>query len=230
MKSFRLALALLVAVAGCSPTARESAPTSVASPAHAITDLPVTVSVKQRSTTAVPGTKDELLITIDDITRGQVIVSLVHKNGEAILGPHSLKSDDAIRFYFGNSDYFLRLAKLNDALLGEDFASFVISSSETQTLSEEQKIEQLLKAVESLSDAVFLRNDKEYSAKEAAKHLRQKWAAASGEIKSATSFIDLVASKSSLTGESYQIRHADGRIILVRDFLREELERLDTSQ
>ena len=59
----------------------------------------------------------------------------------------------------------------------------------TGQLSEEQKIEALIKAVHELKDAVFIRNDKEYEAKAAADHLRTKWEYAGQRIKTARQFI-----------------------------------------
>ncbi len=81
-----------------------------------------------------------------------------------------------------------------------------------------------------MAGAVFLRNGVEHSAKDAASHLRQKLDAAASKITSATQFIDLVASKSSITGLEYEIRFADGRSIPAGEYFRGELAKLDADR
>ncbi len=60
-------------------------------------------------------------------------------------------------------------------------------------VSEKQKIEALIHQVENLSDAVFIRNNKEYDAKSAAIFLRSKWKAALDDIMTAQEFITKIA-------------------------------------
>lgn len=220
---------LAVAVAGCFQRG-SSSPESVASVplSPRIEGLPVSLRVKQRSTTEVPGAANELSLTADDITRGQVMVSLVRKRAP-LLGPISMTQGDEASFRFGEVNYRLRLTELNNSLVGEDFATFEISEGGANLLSESRKIDELIKAVESLPGAVFLRNGVEHSAGEAAKHLALKLEAANGAIKTAEQFIEQIASRSSTTGDAYQIRFDDGRTVNAGDYLREELARLNSS-
>jgi len=92
---------------------------------------------------------------------------------------------------------------------------------------EAQKIEALIQAVADLQGAVFLRNGTEHAPKEAAEHLRLKWKNAGGKVKNAPDFIRICASASSLSGRPYEIRLADGRRVLARDWLWTELKRMD---
>lgn len=94
-------------------------------------------------------------------------------------------------------------------------------------LSEAQKIERLIGSIESLKDAKFRRNGSDYSAKEAADHLRRKLSAAGDKVKTAEQFIEHLATKSSVSGEAYEIRYADGRVVKTADFLRAELKKLE---
>lgn len=80
------------------------------------------------------------------------------------------------------------------------------SASESR-LSKE--IEFLIHEVEK-SSCRFLRNGKSYSAHEAANHMRMKYDYAGSKIHDITSFIEKVATKSSLTGRPYFIE-CDGR-------------------
>jgi hypothetical protein len=88
---------------------------------------------------------------------------------------------------------------------------------------EHKKIEALIHTVEGMVDAIFIRNGKHYNAALAAEFLRRKWRAHESEIKSATDFIDKVASFSSRSGKPYSIRWPDGRERLCAEFLRAQL-------
>lgn len=95
-----------------------------------------------------------------------------------------------------------------------------------QVLTEEAKIEKLLKFIEN-ADVVFIRNGTEYSAGDASKHLRMKREKAGNKIQTAKAFIDNIASKSSMSGEPYQIKFKNGSIINVRDILYYELKKME---
>ena len=92
---------------------------------------------------------------------------------------------------------------------------------------EKQKIERLISDVESLKDAVFIRNGTEVDAKKAAEHMRTKWKAAGSKIKTARDFIRLAASKSSISGKPYLIRFKDGHELESEKFLTERLDKLE---
>lgn len=98
----------------------------------------------------------------------------------------------------------------------------------TAALSQTGQIERLLGAIAALDGARFLRNGKDYSPADAAAHLRRKWQSArrSAADDDAAHFIDALASTSSVSGLPYRIRFADGRETTVREFLRDELARL----
>jgi Family of unknown function (DUF5329) len=98
-----------------------------------------------------------------------------------------------------------------------------------QAINEEQKINQLILFVEK-TDAKFIRNDVEYSGVDAAKHLRMKREKAGSKIKTAKDFIDLIASKSSVSGKPYQMKYKNGSIINVRDILYYELKKIEAKQ
>ncbi|MGN6547999.1 MAG: DUF5329 family protein [Aureliella sp.] len=89
--------------------------------------LPVTMRVAQRSTTAVPGTADQLSIAVDDITRGQVKITVLEKDRKPIAGPVSVKQDQAVSFRLGETAYAARVVELSNALIGDDdFVTIVI--------------------------------------------------------------------------------------------------------
>jgi len=97
-------------------------------------------------------------------------------------------------------------------------------------LNEPQKIEALISSIENLKGAVFIRNGSEYSAKQAAAHVRMKWDSAGSKVKTADDFITYCASESSFSGKKYQIRFADGKTVYSEDYLREQLNRISPPQ
>ncbi|MEX2317506.1 MAG: DUF5329 family protein [Pirellulales bacterium] len=224
---FVFAVLVALLLAGWGIQYRETKRAITAAPAFKLANLPAEMTVKQRSTTVVPGSNGELLVTLDDITRGQVIASLATASGQPVLPPQSMSPNDVARFRIGMSYYSLKLSQLNNSLIGEDFASLIISESADGVLTEEAKIERLLAAVRGLQGAKFIRNGAEYSAEEAADHLRMKWRAASGKITTAQQFIEGVASRSSTSGEPYQIRMPDGEVVHADAYLGKVLREIE---
>ena len=94
-------------------------------------------------------------------------------------------------------------------------------------LTEEQKINHLIKYVAGLEGASFIRNGDSYSAKDAAEHLQMKRRKAGDRVKTARDFIDGLASESYLSGKAYQIKLKDGKVYNSRDVLMKELTRIE---
>lgn len=89
-----------------------------------------------------------------------------------------------------------------------------------------QTIDALIHAVEVLPGARFIRNGSAYDGKAAAEHLRYKRDHSGGHCASAVDFIAHCASGSSLSGQPYRIRFADGHEVDAADYFRGELARL----
>ncbi len=115
------------------------------------------------------------------------------------------------------------LLSISGLLLGQYAAQ---AQTPKPLLTEEAKIEKLLKFIEN-ADVVFIRNGTEYSAVDAAKHLRMKREKAGNKIQTAKAFIDYIASKSSMSGEPYQMKFKNGSLINVRDILYYELKKME---
>jgi hypothetical protein len=97
------------------------------------------------------------------------------------------------------------------------------SAAPIDEAAEAAAIEGLIAHIGSLEGAVFVRNGEEHEAKEAAGHLRTKWQWKKDEIRTAEQFIEVVATKSSQSGELYTMRLADGSVVKVGDYLRARL-------
>ena len=110
------------------------------------------------------------------------------------------------------------------------FALLGTACVDAAPISEPQKIEALLASIEHLQGAVFIRNGSEYTAAQAAEHLRYKWNKAGDRVKTAEDFIVLCATKSSMSGLAYRIRFADGTTVDSAVFFEQQLKRLDAGQ
>lgn len=107
---------------------------------------------------------------------------------------------------------------------------FVVVRGYADDFSEEAKIQYLIASVEDMKGATFMRNGRGYSAKAASNHLRLKLRTMGDRIKTAKDFIELCASKSSMTGEPYLIGLADGSIIKSELFFNDKLRALVASK
>lgn len=101
-------------------------------------------------------------------------------------------------------------------------------STTSSTLSEEQKVDRLIKYLRSLEGATFIRNNSEHEPDEAASHLQSKWQKHADQVKTAENFILKLASESS-SGTPYTIRFANGKTLTTREALQEELQRILSS-
>jgi hypothetical protein len=101
--------------------------------------------------------------------------------------------------------------------------SLLVMPVYAQDLSEKAKIEYLIASVETLEGAKFIRNGREYDTRAASSHLRLKLKTAGSKVKTAEDFIKFCASQSSMTGEPYLMRLADGVTVKSEVFFRDKL-------
>ncbi|MDR2891922.1 MAG: DUF5329 domain-containing protein [Deltaproteobacteria bacterium] len=101
-------------------------------------------------------------------------------------------------------------------------------SENLPVLTEEAKIENLIAFVENMPEGTkFIRNGTEYDGERAASHLRLKYRNGKRYAKTAELFIENIASKSSMSGEEYSIKLADGKTVSAREFFMEELRKIE---
>jgi hypothetical protein len=106
------------------------------------------------------------------------------------------------------------------------FLGLLLSASVCYAMSPNSEIEALLGYLKSLDGAAFIRNGSEHTAVEAEAHLRMKWEKQSGKIHSADDFIALCGSKSSMSGQRYQIRFKEGAVRYCDEVLTERLSEI----
>ena len=103
--------------------------------------------------------------------------------------------------------------------------------------NDQETIQKLINEVRD-SQAIFIRNNEEHSSQEAAEHLEGKWRRAKSFLWFKTrakeftpeQFITHIASKSSFSGESYQIKFKNGKTILTETWLNQKLSEISKNQ
>ena len=118
---------------------------------------------------------------------------------------------------------------MHNRLIGNDDASFTIrkrgAKPAADLAAEKQKIETLIKTV-AASDVRFIRNGEEHGPVEAAEHLHSKWQRAEEEVKTLNDFIEHIASRSSASGQPYQIKLKNGEIVPAKTWMQEQAKNL----
>jgi hypothetical protein len=110
------------------------------------------------------------------------------------------------------------------------FFAFLVMTLCAAASQKDTEIEALLAHLKALDGAIFVRNGDEHSAVDAESHLRMKWQRGGKRIKTAEDFIEHCASKSSLSGKSYEIRFKDGKVRPAAEVLRNRLKELRSTE
>jgi hypothetical protein len=109
------------------------------------------------------------------------------------------------------------------------FLSFsLLGSAAAAPMTEQEKIEALIHSIAVLPGAQFIRNGSVYDGKTAAEHLETKRRLAGNKVRTASDFIAVCASHSSISGQPYQIRFQNGRTVDADVYFREELKKIET--
>ena len=188
------------------------------------------VKVHQRSSADVPGSRGYLRVRIDDISGPRVPLSLTNAEGKTLLDETLLVQGDEVRFDLGEHDYKLVVERLVNELIGNDYIRLVVRETTAEDVahvsSARERIDALIRAVEA-SDAVFVREGKEYSGKEAGSHIRAKYESVQAVVRTVDDFIDRVAGASWTSGQEYRVKRADGGETGAKTWLRDELRRIE---
>lgn len=185
--------------------------------------LPIRFEMDQRSTLEIPETAGALRVSLGDITDGQVHTSVTGAapRSAQVLGVQSLREGEALAFAWLEVPLQLALVELDTSLLGTDAARFVLEPGGTSVEQAHARVDALLLDLAEQEGVTFVRNGSDHSAEEAAAHLRRKFDHARDEIRSVDDFIRLCGTQSSMSGEPYLVRAADGVERPAADFLHE---------
>jgi hypothetical protein len=122
----------------------------------------------------------------------------------------------------------VRMRRSALALVASIALAASLTAAEKRPAAEQAKIDWLLDRVQT-SDAVFIRNGKEYDGRKAAGHLKTKLWWAGDRVQTARDFIQGVASKSEESGKPYEVRLGNGKSQPLGDWLFERLGELEKS-
>lgn len=89
----------------------------------------VELTIVQREERAIPGSDGAVRIRLGDITDGQALVSVTTPD-ETLIEQTSITQGDSLHFSVGNKEYVLGVRDLRNVLIGDDFATVVISEAE----------------------------------------------------------------------------------------------------
>lgn len=241
MRSMLLAAAFLIACGtAATETARTSdAPKQVAKPPLDLPAAGTSVRLVQRRSVELPGSAGAYTLAIDDITGGQTGLTIARKDGGSVLVSKSVRSGETVAFTIDAHAYEVVVEALDNQLVGDDAATLRVKPAartpakddppKPAKLGENERIEALLAAIAS-SEIVFIRNGSDHSASDAADHLRNKWGRAGDRVTTAESFIDVLGSTSSQSGEPYRVRLKDGTERDAGPWLHEQLAAIDAKQ
>ena len=224
MKHFVILALTLALMSGCGRT--EQTPLTEPVPPIML-DAPAEFTISQRSTVSLPGSDGKLMITIDDITAGQVLTTISWQVGKPVVATRSLRQADVVTFTASNYAYKIKLKELTNVLVGEDSAVFQLwpATAEMDTvLSEHEKIETLILSLGQLAGATFVRNGQGYMPDEAVVHMMKKWEWKKTAIETAEDFIRIVGSKSSTSGKPYVIKMPDGTEVETEEWFKKQLK------
>ncbi|MEQ5113572.1 DUF5329 family protein [Providencia vermicola] len=106
---------------------------------------------------------------------------------------------------------------------------FVTTQALALSPEEKTRTESLLTELGKQQNLTFTRNGTEHNAADAESHLRLKLRKTEKRLNTTEQFIDNVASKSSITGEAYQVKDAQGNVFPANQYLYDLLkEKVDS--
>jgi hypothetical protein len=105
-----------------SPVPEKKKPKEEKPPSLELPDDVVTITVRQRRSRPIPGSDNRIRIHLDDITGGQVIMSISDDRGTVVLEEVSLKPGEVVSFEVNDKEYFARVKELTNVLIGTDIA------------------------------------------------------------------------------------------------------------
>jgi len=90
--------------------------------------LPVRMTIVQRHSEFVPGSRETVRVSIDDITDGQVLLKILDRRDDPIIQTRSVKAGDIVTFRLGGKQYYLGVLELRNFIVGNDFGVFEIAT------------------------------------------------------------------------------------------------------
>jgi hypothetical protein len=182
-------------------------------------------TVAQRRRGHVPGSRDWLGVRLGDLTMGKVRLELTTAEGTELAPAREVHERDHVEFALGATQYVLVVDRLVNHLLGDDHGEFTVRPAAGFRAD---RIGLLLRAVAASGDT-FVREGKEYDGPMAAQFLLARLGSHRGTPPTVDEFVATFASQSSRTGVAYQVRTAGGATITMREWLQQQLDRIEAA-
>ncbi len=90
---------------------------------------PIRMTIVQRQSKPVPGSKGTIEVEIGDITSGQVLLSIRGVSNTDIVDTVSVEPGDVVPIPIGKNEYYLKVIELRNLIVGHDFGVFEISET-----------------------------------------------------------------------------------------------------
>lgn len=87
------------------------------------------MTIIQRDTKPIPGSKNTLKVRLGDITEGQVLLSIHGMYDKVVVDTVSVHPGDVVPFQVGENKYHLTVIELRNLFVGDDFAVFEVSAA-----------------------------------------------------------------------------------------------------
>lgn len=184
----------------------------------------VSLTVYQRTSADFPGSEGRVRMRLGDITAGAVFVTISASDDDNILAAASMREGSALTISLAEESYVVRLDKMVNLLIGEDYAVFTVMPSHVR---DTDTIACLLDIMEK-SDATFLRNGREFNGRDSAGHLRQKVLYFGPKKLALDRFIEDFTTRSMESGQPYQVKDTEGNVTEMATWLRKQLDRQAT--
>lgn len=169
----------------------------------------VRLSVRQRGYETVPGSFDYLQVHTDDITGGQMALTLTAGGDKKLINRVSVNQADVLGFSLGDKDYHLAVDALVNQLFGDDHCELAIFVMKP---AERARIERALRAL-SRAEVEVLVGDKEMIAKQGANHFRNRFENGDTSVETFEQFLESCVGKA-------RVRSAAGKTSPAADWLR----------
>ncbi len=88
---------------------------------------PIRLTIIQRHSKAIPGSRNTIKVKIGDIIGGQVLLSVHGVLHNTIVDLVSVEPGDVVPIPIGKNEYSLRVIELRNLFMGDDFGVFEIS-------------------------------------------------------------------------------------------------------
>jgi hypothetical protein len=140
-----------------------------------------------------------------------------------VIAPQQLYERDFVELTLADGRYVLVVDKLVNLLVGDDRAELRIRPQQGFV---PDRIGQLIRATGNSEDT-FVREGKDYTGAEAMQLLVAKLHSHRGPAVTLDEFVDQLASRSSKTGQQYEVRRRDGGTVTMQQWLRAKLREIE---